>query len=93
MKKLGGIFRKEREKSNLLLREAAAKLEIDQAVLSKIERCERNATKHQLIVFSKLYNLDLKTLTIDWNSEKISDLLEGEMNKKEILQTLLRELK
>lgn len=93
MRKLGEIFRQERENNELLLRQAAAKLDIDQAVLSKIERCERKATKDQLKNFSTLYNLDLNTITIGWNSEKISDLLEGETNKKEILQTLLKELK
>ena len=93
MKRLGEIFRQEREQHNLLLRQAAAKLDIDQAVLSKIERCERNATKDQLINFSTLYNLDLKKITITWNSEKVSDLLDGETDKKEILQMLIKELK
>lgn len=93
MKKLGDIFRQEREQNNLLLRQAAASLEIDQAILSKIERGERSATKDQLIILCKLYKLDLKKTTITWNSEKVSDLLDGELNKKEILQTLLQDLK
>jgi cytoskeletal protein RodZ len=43
MLKLGSLIRKEREKRKLLLREASALLEIDQAILSKIERNDRKA--------------------------------------------------
>jgi HTH-type transcriptional regulator, competence development regulator len=43
MNKFGAIIRKSREEKKLLLREVAAHLEIDQAVLSKIERGKRKA--------------------------------------------------
>ena len=93
MKKLGDLFREERENKNLLLRQAAAQLEIDQAVLSKIERNERKATKEQLDSFSRLYKLDLKELFINWNSERITELLTGENDIEEVLKRTLKNIK
>ncbi|MBL1219057.1 MAG: XRE family transcriptional regulator [Planctomycetes bacterium] len=88
MKKLGDFFREERENKNLLLRQAAAQLDIDQAVLSKIERSERKATKDQLDQFIELYKLSKKEILIKWNAERIMDLLEGEENLIEILKEI-----
>ncbi len=93
MRKLGDLFREKRERKNLLLRQAAAQLEIDQAVLSKIERNERKATKEQLENFSKLYALDLKELYINWNSERIMELLIGENDTEEVLKKTLKNIK
>ena len=88
MKKLGDFFREERENKKLLLRQAAAQLDIDQAVLSKIERNERKATKDQLDQFIELYKLNKKEILIKWNAERIMDLLEGEENIIEILKEI-----
>lgn len=88
MKKLGDFFREERENKHLLLRQAAAQLDIDQAVLSKIERNERKATKDQLDQFIELYKLNKKEILIKWNAERIVDLLEGEENLIEILKEI-----
>lgn len=71
MDTIGDILREERDKRNLLLRQAAALLEIDQAVLSKIERNERKATKEQIIKFSEKYELDKEKLFVLWLGEKI----------------------
>ena len=42
MKKLGQELRKIRESNNILLRQVASYLEIDTALISKMERGERN---------------------------------------------------
>jgi len=78
MKKIGGIIRTEREKRKLLLRQASALLEIDQAVLSKIERNERKATKEQIIKFSEKYELDKENLMVLWLGEKIYKDIQNE---------------
>lgn len=49
MSHLGQKIREMREKQNLLLRQVAAQLEVDTALMSKIERGERNASKQQVI--------------------------------------------
>jgi transcriptional regulator with XRE-family HTH domain len=74
----GDILRAEREKRNLLLRQASALLEIDQAILSKIERNERQATKEQLYIFAEIYELNLEELLVLWLGEKIYKNIENE---------------
>ena len=78
MEQIGIIIRAEREKRKLLLREASALLEIDQAILSKIERDERKATKEQLYIFAKIYKLDIEKLLVLWLGEKIYKNIENE---------------
>jgi transcriptional regulator with XRE-family HTH domain len=78
MDTIGDILRAERENRNLLLRQASALLEIDQAILSKIERNERKATKEQLNLFAKIYELDIENLLILWLGEKIYKNIENE---------------
>ena len=54
MKQVGEIIREKREEKGLLLRHLAAEIDIDQALLSKIERGERKATKEQIDFVEKL---------------------------------------
>ena len=49
LKNIAEIIRELREQNGLLLRQVAAEIEIDQALLSKIERGERMPTKDQVI--------------------------------------------
>jgi transcriptional regulator with XRE-family HTH domain len=71
MKTFGAIVKLEREKQKLLLREASAILEIDSAIISKIERGERKPSKKQVTNFADTYKLDLKELLIAWYSDKV----------------------
>lgn len=45
MNKVGEIIRKKREEKGMLLRQLAALVDINQAIVSKIERGERKANK------------------------------------------------
>jgi len=74
----GDILLAEREKRNLLLRQASALLEIDQAILSKIERNERKVTKEQLYIFAKIYKLNVEELLVLRLAEKIYKNIENE---------------
>jgi HTH-type transcriptional regulator, competence development regulator len=53
MSNIGQLIRNNRKQNNLLLRELAAIVEIDTAILSKIERGERFPTDEQIQKFSK----------------------------------------
>ena len=70
-KTTGEILREEREKKKLLLRQVAAMLDIDIAVLSKIERGERKASKEQIVKLADILELDREALIIHYLSEKI----------------------
>ncbi|CAN5187431.1 hypothetical protein BH23BAC3_BH23BAC3_08460 [soil metagenome] len=78
MNSFGQKIRTLRETENLLLREVAAAIEIDQALLSKSERSERIATKKQVVALSDFFGIDTKKLLTLWLGEKIADEIENE---------------
>ncbi len=93
MKKLGKIIRKEREKRKLLLRQASALLEIDQAILSKIERGERKATKEQILKFSDKYEIEEEELMIAWLADKVYQIVGDEKQALKALKVAEKEVK
>ena len=63
MSSLGNTIRKLREVKQLPLRTVAAFLDIDQAILSKIERGQRKASREQVVKLAKYFKVkenDLK---------------------------------
>ena len=70
-KTTGEILRENREKKGLLLRQVAAKLDIDTAILSKIERGGRKASKEQIIKLAGILDLNKDDLIVQYLSEKI----------------------
>ena len=71
MKTTGEIIREKREQKGLLLRHVSAQLDIDTAILSKIERGERKATKEHITKLAEFLELNKETLLIQLLSEKI----------------------
>lgn len=67
----GEILREARERKGLLLRHVCAELDVDTAILSKIERNERKATKEQIIKLAEILDLDKDELLIQYLSDKI----------------------
>ena len=53
MSNLGQKIRELREEQNLLLRQVAAHLEVDTALMSKIERGERKASRQQVVEIAR----------------------------------------
>lgn len=82
----GEYIRSLREKSNLLLREMAANLNMDVAYLSKIERGNRIARREQVIAFAKELKEDENELVKLWMSEQIVLMLKNENQSAEILK-------
>ena len=70
-KTTGKILRENREKKGFLLRQVAAKLDIDTAILSKIERSERKASKGQIVKLAEILDLNKEDLVIQYLSDKI----------------------
>lgn len=86
MYSFGQKIRYLRETKNLFLREVAAAIEIDQALLSKIERSERIATKKQVLALSKFFGIDKKELLTLWLGEKIAYEIKDEDVAQEALK-------
>ena len=71
MDSLGETIRKFREEKELPLRTVAAYLDIDQAILSKVERGQRNATREQVIKLAEFFKVKESDLLISWLSDKL----------------------
>ncbi len=78
MSHLGQKIRAMREQQNLLLRQVAAQLEVDTALMSKIERGERNASKQQVIDISKFLKANEEELLTLWLADKIESAIVEE---------------
>ena len=71
MQTIGELIRTLREKEGYPLRKVAAFLDIDQAVLSKIERGQRKLTKEQVIKLADFFNYNEKELLVTFFSDQI----------------------
>ncbi len=80
MNHLGKKMRELREKQNLLLRQVAAHLEVDTALMSKIERGERNATKQQAIDIARFLKANEEELLTLWLADKVESAVGDEKN-------------
>lgn len=72
MDSFGETIRKLREEKGLPLRTVAAFLDIDQAVLSKIERGLRKASRGIVIKLSQFFKVSEEDLLIEWLSDKFT---------------------
>ena len=86
LKTTGEIIREQRETKGLLLRQVAAQLNIDIAILSKIERGERKATRLQITKLADILELKKDDLIIQFLSEKIVYEIANEELGLQILQ-------
>ena len=80
MNHLGQKIRELREKQNLLLRQVAAHLEVDTALMSKIERGERYATKQQTIDIAKFLKANEDEFITLWLADKVQSAVGEEKN-------------
>jgi ribosome-binding protein aMBF1 (putative translation factor) len=86
MKSFGELIREEREKRGLFLRQVAAALEIDQAVISKFEKGDRKPSREQVLKFARYYKLNRDQLLVAWLSDKVVYELQNEKLAAEALK-------
>lgn len=92
MSKFGEKIRKLREINNMLLRQLASEIKIDQALLSKIERGERIATKKQAISIADFFKVNREEFLSQWLGEKIAYELKDEELASEALKVAEEEI-
>ena len=78
MDSLGDTIRKLREDKELPLRTVAAFLDIDQAILSKIERGQRKPTREQVVKLAGYFRVKENDLLVAWLSDKLVYEVEDE---------------
>jgi predicted nucleotidyltransferase/plasmid maintenance system antidote protein VapI len=81
-----GKIRKLREEKGVPLRMVAAYLDIDQAILSKIERGQRKATRELVLKLATYFNANEEELLIAWLSDKLVYELANEQIALKALQ-------
>jgi len=86
MKTTGQIIRAQRESKGLLLRQVASKLDIDTAILSKIERGVRKPSRELIIRIAEVLGLNKDSLIIQFISEKIAYEIADEKLGLQILK-------
>ena len=78
MDSFGDIIRKQREDKGLPLRTVAAYLDIDQAILSKIERGQRKINRDKVLKLATYFEAKVEPLLVSWLSDKLVYELEDE---------------
>ncbi|MBE9668091.1 helix-turn-helix domain-containing protein [Mucilaginibacter boryungensis] len=86
MKNFGETIRDIRERKKLLLRQVAASLEVDTALVSKLERGERKAQREQVSKLAKLFGVPEESLMVIWLSDRVLNILEQEPLANEVLK-------
>lgn len=86
MDSLGNTIRKLRKEKQLPLRTVAAFLNIDQAILSKIEREQRKPSRVQVVKLAAYFKVKETDMLVAWLSDKVVDELENEDVALEALQ-------
>ena len=90
MRKFGQELRKIRESKNILLRQVASYLEIDTAMISKVERGERRLNRQQVIKIAEYYNVKQEKLLTLWVCDKVLDVVENEPFARKGMQKALK---
>jgi transcriptional regulator with XRE-family HTH domain len=89
---IGDKIRELREGNDILLRQLAAKLEIDTALLSKMERGDRFFRKEDISTLASIFNQPKEELLTLWLADKIAKTIEEENYKTEALELVLKSL-
>ena len=83
MDSLGATIRKLRDEKELPLRTVAAFLDIDQAILSKIERGQRKPSREQVVKLAEYFKVNENDLLVAWLSDKLLyEVVDEEMALK-----------
>ncbi len=86
MDSFGETIRKLREDNELPLRTVAAFLDIDQAILSKIERGQRKPARELVLKLAAFFKVKENDLLVAWLSDKVVYELENEEVALQALQ-------
>ncbi|HSD06507.1 helix-turn-helix transcriptional regulator [Flavobacterium sp.] len=91
--KFGEHIKQLRELNHLLQRQLANALDMDTAMLSKIERGERRAKREHIPIFASLLNTNEKDLCTIWLADKVYELIKQEDNATEIFKVAEEQIK
>ena len=89
---IGDKIRELRESKEILLRQLAAQLDMDTALLSKMERGDRFFRKEDILSLSEIFNQPEKELLTIWLADKVLQTIHEEEYQAEALELALKQL-
>lgn len=93
MNKFGDLIRNTREAKELLLRHVAAELDVDTALISKIERGEKTAKREHVLALAQLFNINSEELLALWLADQVYTLVIDEEQALDALKVAEQEVK
>lgn len=90
---IGDRIRELREQDNILLRHLAAQLDIDTAMLSKMERGDRFFKKEDIVALARIFKQSEEELLTLWLADKILKIINEEAYKEQALLLALKSIK
>jgi transcriptional regulator with XRE-family HTH domain len=90
---LSELLKSKRETKNLLLREVASMIDVDTALISKIEKGDRKPTREQVEKLAIALDIEHTELLKLWLSEKVYEDVKGEDLAIEAVKLTLKRLK
>jgi HTH-type transcriptional regulator, competence development regulator len=90
---IGNKIRELREENNILLRQLAAQLDMDTAMLSKMERGDRFFKKEDILALAKIFKQDKSDLLTLWLADKVVKTIKGDEYQTEALELAIKSLK
>ena len=91
MNYLGIKLRQLRESHGLLLRQVAAQIDVDTALMSKMERGERRAQREHIVKIATVLKTKEDDLIILWLADRIVDVIKDEPLANDALELLQKE--
>jgi transcriptional regulator with XRE-family HTH domain len=89
----GDKIRSLRTNQKMLLRHVASALDIDTALLSKIERGGRAIKKGQIPLIAEILNADQEELKTLWLADQVMNVLKDEKMADEALKEVSKNIK
>jgi transcriptional regulator with XRE-family HTH domain len=89
---IGDRIRDLREQNNILLRQLAAQLEMDTALLSKMERGDRLFRKEDITRLAVIFRQSEDELLTLWLADKILRTIDEDDHKEEALKLALTQI-
>lgn len=90
---LGQKIRETREKQNLLLRQVAAHIEVDTALMSKAERGERNLNREQVLKLAQLLKVSEDEFISLWLCDKVIEAVGNDPLAEQGIKKALTKIK
>lgn len=90
---IGNRIRQLRQENHILLRKLAAQLDMDTALLSKMERGDRQFRKEDIQALARIFNQHEEELLSMWLADKILKTIHEDDCKERALHLALDSLK